>query len=189
MSKMYIANTTKQDHVFTYRVPDDESATMSRPRAITIRAAAQVALPDNMNTPQIDAIIQQHGRYGMVDAKEIDRTKPFIGLCYSIDRPVSLDTIRHGLGHNDKVLVERGRKMREEAGVAAFQQAEQNMFELSQQSGEQMGLGAMEVEIVEQNHEKFNGVREGDPVAEGVRISPHEDPVSTPRRGRPRKNG
>ena len=33
-------------------------------------------------------MIQQHGVYGLIDATKIDQNRVYIGLCYSIDKPV-----------------------------------------------------------------------------------------------------
>ena len=170
--RMYIANCTKQNHVFTYRVPDSEE-TLSRPRALEIKAGSQIRLPDDLNQSQIDAIVEQYARYGMVELKEIDRKKDFAGLCYNIDCSVNIDTIRVGLSHNDQVLRELGAKMRQEAGVAAFQKAEQ----IADEAG--IGLNSVELSVVEDNPDKNDSTREGDPVAEGVRVNRNEEPGPT----------
>ena len=187
MSRMYIANCTKQIHTFTYRIPDS-SETLTRPRAIEIRAGGQAKLPDDLSTPQIDAVIRQHARYGMVSVADLDRTKPFAGMCYSIDKPVSVDSIRAGLIHNDAVLREQGKQLRQEAGVAAFEAAERAAESASQATGTDLNLAVAEISVIEVDPDKNASSREGDAVAEGVRLTRSEEPGPTAPRLRRRAN-
>ena len=80
----------------------------------------QVAISGDLTTPEIEYIVSQHTRYGLVPVDEIDRTKPFIGHCYSVDKPVPVEKIRRAIAHNLDVLAERGREIRKVAGVAAY---------------------------------------------------------------------
>ena len=186
MTKMYVANCTKQNHTFTYRIPDS-SETLTRPRALEIKAGAQIKVPDDLTTPQVDSIIRQHARYGMVSVAELDRTRPFVGLCYSLDKPVSVDSIRRGLSHNDDVLREKGRQLRQEAGIAAFEAAEQAANEVSQVTGADLSLNVAELSVTEVDQDRNAPSREGEAVAEGVRVTRNEEPGPTKpevRRGR-----
>jgi hypothetical protein len=115
--KMYVANLTKQVQSFCYRLPEGRS-----PRQQEIAIGGQTLLSGDLTKMEVDSIIEQHAKYGLVDVAEIDRTKPFAGLCYSIDKPISVEKIRRGLAHNDDVLVDRGRQTQKEAALAVARQ-------------------------------------------------------------------
>lgn len=116
MSKMYVANCTQQNQVFIYRLPESQ-----RPFTIDIPIGGQVMLAGiggrELSTKDVDAVVAQHAIYGMVNVDELDRTKPFVGVCYSIDKPISADKIRRGVDHNRGVLIERGQEIQEHAAV------------------------------------------------------------------------
>ena len=78
--KLYIANTTKQRHIFTFRVLES-----GRLRQIPITHGSQMMVHEG-STEELNAIISHHAVYGLVDASKIDQNKDFIGLCYSIDK-------------------------------------------------------------------------------------------------------
>lgn len=113
MAKLYIGNCTHQQHDFNYRRPEMKSVLMQ-----TIQAGGQVPLTGDLSTHDIASIIEQHAKYGLVSVSDIDRTKPFIGLCYSIDKPISVENLRRGFMHNEAVLTQEGVKLREESAVA-----------------------------------------------------------------------
>lgn len=118
--RMYVANCTNQVQDFIYRLPERAGLIQQR-----IGAGEQIKLTPELTTPDIDAIISQHGKYGMVRADEVDRTRPFIGLCYSIDKPVNLSHMRRAAEHNVGVLDRWGRQIREEAAIVINEQNEQ----------------------------------------------------------------
>jgi hypothetical protein len=178
--KMYIANRSKQNQMFSYRVPDD-NGTLTRPRVLNIAPGSQIALPENdLSTPQIDAIIEQHRKYGLMSVEDALRGRGFSALCYSLNKPISVNNIMLGIQHNDRSLREKGVKQRQEAGVAAFQGAEQ--------AAQEVGLGLSEVEftVIENNPDKNSGTREGDPVAEGIRVTNRSEPTTPTRAGKRR---
>jgi hypothetical protein len=150
--KMFIANCTKQAQDFFYRLPGTPS-----PRSQHIPIGGQIQISGTLSTPDIDAIIEQHGKYGLVSVDEVDRTKPFFGTCYSIDRPVSVDKLRRAVAHNSVVLTERGVEMRREAAIAVNQAVE----------NASPTLEALEMSVVE---EKSGDGPEHEQIAEGVRV-------------------
>lgn len=110
--KMYVANCSKQVQDFFYRMP--ESSGVRRQR---IEVGQQIRISGELNSPDIDAIVEQHKMYGMVREDEIDRTKVFIGVCYQIDKPVKINNVIMALDHNMEVLTEQGKQIRKEASV------------------------------------------------------------------------
>lgn len=112
--KIFVANTTKQNQSFHYRLPENQ-----RLLVLNIPIGRQEPISRNeLSTPEADAIIHQLRAYGAVRQDEVDRTKPFVGLCFSIDKPVKDTIIERVVGHNDDVLTERGAEIRKQAAVA-----------------------------------------------------------------------
>lgn len=130
--KMYVANCTNQVQAFLYRAPGTKS---NRNQPIDI--GRQVQISGDLNTKDIEAIVEQHSKYGMVAVDEIDRTKAFVGVCYSIDKPVPIEKIKRAAEHNKGVLIEAGRENRKLAAVAVNNEVEKqapgalNSLELS----------------------------------------------------------
>lgn len=122
--KLYVANCTKQHHLFTYRVPEGRRNVEQR---IDVGQCAQVW--QDANRADLEAIVAQHARYGLVEVREIDRTKGFIGMCYSYDAPINPDAVMRALEHNDAVLVQRGADLRKQAAVAIAVGVEQSAQE------------------------------------------------------------
>lgn len=133
--KLYIANTTKQHHDFIYRTPD-----MGKTTHQVIQVGGQVQIWKDDTHAALDFIINQHASYGLVPVNEIDRTKTFIGLCYSFDKPVDIDAIVRATAHNDDVLVERGLDARKNAAAALNDS-------MNQDTGGK--VNALELEVVE----------------------------------------
>lgn len=156
MSKMYVVNCTQQVQDFVYRVP--ESSGM---RSQQIAIGGYVQLSGELNKIQIDVIVAQHARYGMVAEEEVDRTKAFIGLFYTIDRLPKLTKIYGAITHNVNVLQDRGKKNREEAAIFTSAAIENNV-----PNG---ALKQLEMSVVE---ERRNGreVTDEPSIAEGVRV-------------------
>lgn len=133
--KLYVANTTKQDHDFVYRILES-----TRLHQQPVPSGQQVQIYKDDTSDVINAIVAQHERYGLVKVDEIDRTKPFIGLCYSVDKPIPVSKIMYVAEHNDDVLAEQGQKGRMDS-VAALGE---NLNRATEGK-----LNALEVEVVE----------------------------------------
>ncbi|HIB9044498.1 hypothetical protein [Atlantibacter hermannii] len=111
--KLFIANTTKQRHIFTFRVLET-----GRLRQIPIEHGSQMAVLDG-STDEIEAVIKHHQVYGLIDASKIDQSRQFVGICYSIDKPVSANIIEKTIRDNDDHLT-RNAHNRRQASVAAL---------------------------------------------------------------------
>lgn len=100
---LYVANCTKQGHDFIFRLPEEK-----RTQKLFIPAGGQVmVLNGGSGVTAVRGVVEQHARYGLVPVTEIDRTKPFIGMCYSLDKPIPVAKILRAAEHNDGVLEER----------------------------------------------------------------------------------
>lgn len=113
MAKLFVMNCKKQDEVFSFRVPET-----GRLMTQTIPKGGQLQIYRDESEAVLRAIAEQHRMYGMVEASEIDRTKPFINLAFQIDKPFTPNQIMYGFEHNTEVLTTRGEEMRNNAAVA-----------------------------------------------------------------------
>ena len=172
--KLFIGNATRQILDLTCRIP--EIASIYRQK---IPVGCQVIVAGGqLNGPQIDAVIAQLGVYGLVKIDELDRTRPFIGMCYSLDKPIPNKRLILAMDHNIGVLTERGKTMRKESAVVTSLAIEKQLKE--------EGLGALDsldMSIVEE--EKKGGPDNPAPIAEGVLVSRNSD-AKPPRGGRRR---
>lgn len=150
MAKLYIANLGRQAHEFHYRVPAEFG--WSRQAQIRrIDAGTQQQIHTEAPLPVLEAIIEQHRQYGLIEASEVPKTKDFIGLCFSIDKPVNLDQMEYGADHNVGVLQERGVRNLEDAALAA-DRAFENTLEEARYRGDIRGstkVKAIHVETLE----------------------------------------
>lgn len=143
MPELYIANCTNQVNLFQYRMPEERM-----PRQMQIEPGSQAKIPHFRGgaptVEEVKLIVEQHEVYGLVKVDEIDRTKPYVGLCYS-NKEIPVDTIMKAHEHNHDVLVRQGVKTREESAVRANIAAEK--------TAEQTGLKVLgtDVTIAEQD--------------------------------------
>lgn len=126
MSKLYIANLTRQNYEIHYRLPNDPR---KQPYAKLIPRGGQGVLNHELSAFEISKIIEGQEKYGLIDVKDIDRTKAFTGVCYSIDKEISAAAIEKGIYHNDEVLGQRGQEIREHAAIAINAAMEQTLDE------------------------------------------------------------
>lgn len=151
--KVYVANTTRQVQDFVWRAIGQKA-----PRKISIDVGTQQALPGDWNTEDVAYLEEQHRRYGMVRVDEIDRTRDFVGLCFSIDKPIPVDKIRTALTINEQVLMARGVELRKQAAIAVSNAITEN--------NPGSGLTALELSVQEQP--KDGGTPQ---INEGVRVA------------------
>ena len=126
MPELYIGNVSKQIQTFCYRSPE-------RPGVIaqTIPIGGQIRIsPDGRHVdlapPDIDAILDQHRAYGIVDINDIDsKQSPFSGLCYSIGKPLTPERLRKAMFKKEEALKAFGQKLRQEAALATNLQMEE----------------------------------------------------------------
>jgi hypothetical protein len=175
MSKLFIGNATKQLMKFSYRTPESGGV-----RVQDIPIGGQVQLTGDLTTSEIDCIIDQHRKYGLISISEIDRSKAFSGLCYSIDRPISFANLQRAIAKNMDVLKDRGREIRKEAALVV-----NNGLEAELEETGLGGLAKLEMSVVEEDNPAHPS--QGERFAEGLRVMQGEE--TPPRRGpgRPRK--
>lgn len=158
---MYVANCTMQIQDFIYRLPENLKARQQR-----IEIGQQIQISGDLSTQDIEAIIQQHSPYGLIAADEVDRSRgAFIGLCYSLDKPVNMARVQSALDNNSLVLTERGHMIRQEAGLATHKVIS---------DGNPGVLQSMDFEVVEQPSKDGRDIQ----VNEKIKIDPKASPPS-----------
>ena len=121
--KLYVANCSKQEHLFTYMLPENP-----RPFSHSIRAGSQIEITGNQ--PEIDSVVSQHSIYGLMEAKKVK--KGFGALCYAIDKPISIEAIQNGFTQSEQEMVDRAQQARNATAAAADQ--------ILQNKAQEMGL-------------------------------------------------
>lgn len=180
--KVYVANCTQQTHDFAYRLPE---MPVGRPAIRQqIAAGGQVRLSGDLNTPDIESVVHQHTRYGLVAMAEVANAQEVVSLIYSIDKPVPEATIRYAIGRNRMLIQGLGRTLRVEAGIAVNNQLNE--------ANPGAGLHSVELEVEEEKTRS-----NPDPTfKETVKVDRDAPPDAPPqttedaprrRRGRPRK--
>jgi hypothetical protein len=129
LSTLYIANCTRQYQDFHFRVPAEDLALTRRVQVQRISPGSQQQILGEAPRVVLEAIVDQHRPYGLTSIDDVVRTKNFVGLCYSFDRPISTDRIGYAMDHNTAVLYEEGEQRREEAAVAISDGLDQMMEE------------------------------------------------------------
>jgi hypothetical protein len=151
---MYIANCSSQNVDFIYRMPRTPA-----PRMQNIPIGRQIKISGDLQAPDIEMILKQHAKYGLIHVSEIDRTRPYAGMCWS-EKPISVERLKRQWLHNQGVLAERGKTQRQQAAVATMEQ-------INESSGGN-ALKALEMSVEEVPTE---GKPDTD-FAEGVRVTP-----------------
>ena len=95
----------------------------------TIAIGQQEKLSLDLDTSDIDYILSQHAKYGLVAANEISRHHSFCGICYSIDKPIPAQQLEDWMRHNMGELQKVGVELRKQAAVANNNMIEQALEE------------------------------------------------------------
>lgn len=165
MSELYVANVTKQVVQFAYRALERSGVIVQ-----TIPIGGQVKIAPkgsngDLSAPEMDHIIDQHRKYGLVDVNDIDSSKTFNGMCYSVGKPISVDRLHRAMKRNEDALEAMGKQIRQEAAIAVNNQIENTIGE---------HLRQLEMSVTEE--EPRGGYPEDHaPLGEGVRVSRSED--------------
>ena len=113
MTAVFIGNATKQILQFAYRLPERKQIITQ-----TVPIWSQVELTVDCSQPDIDAIMDQWSKYGLVNVTEMGVVKGFEGYLISIGKPISGTTLKDATDLVREVLIERGKEMRADAAVA-----------------------------------------------------------------------
>lgn len=143
MTTLFIGNTTKQHHDFVFKMPET-GRTISR----KIQAGTQEVVFRDSTDAVVNAVIDQHKKYGLVSETEAKKAKHFIGLLYSTEKPIKLGSLELAFHHNQEILEAQAEKNLEHIGQAA-----KESLDAISRDGEGSGLPRLELEVVEQAKE------------------------------------
>jgi len=177
--RLFIANATKQIQQFWY-TSRLANGTLKQVRQ-DIMEGSQIQIQWDgsgvMQPEDIEFVLEQHAIYGLVSAADIDRTKPFAGLCYSIDKPVPAMKIQKLMIHNQEILEERAEDTLKSTALANSQLLESNVERMARDARRPVpAIGDLEISITEESSSgtpsKTNFFRDGKQAAGGIKVSP-----------------
>lgn len=161
----YVANCTQQNHILNFRLPDSR-----KPLSYKLPMGKQLLVGD-LTPPEVDALVEQLGPYGLIGVGEITNAKGKITYVMSQGVPVKSADILRALDKNNGVLRDEGKHRREEAAVAAN----------AGMNTDDTPLNKLEMSIEEDTSGSFS---DGDKLAEGMRI---DNTQSTSENKKPRQ--
>jgi hypothetical protein len=125
MPKLFVTNLTTQDHKFMFRLVKGtrEKPAEGSPKSVDIRAGQQAYIGD-FKADEVAYVIEQWGKYGIVDAKSIGNTRGFHGFLYSLDKAAGLDPILVGDEANGEALDRQAQHEREVTAQAIHERAQ-----------------------------------------------------------------
>lgn len=158
--KLYVANLTSHAIDFTYRLPESKASKFQRIEVGTQQPIHSATLTQK----EASAIIESYEKYGLKNVTDLDQAKPYVGLVYSMDKPVPHVKLLAGVEHNRDVLTVQGKRTRLEAAVHVGQ------TQLGR-PGDNSGLEALEIELEEVRGAEANNVAGNDPlISETTRV-------------------
>lgn len=109
--QLHIANATKQDHDFLYRIKGTQKTNL-----LPIKKGGQVSISGDRE--ELEDIVAQHRVYGIVDVKDFSKALKFSGMIYSFSGPINVDRIYEALERHDDVIDETAQLVREQSAAA-----------------------------------------------------------------------
>ncbi|MFJ7171649.1 hypothetical protein [Citrobacter freundii] len=132
--KLYIANCSRQAHMFNYKLPEKTQSF-----GVSIPPGRQHMIENQSDI--IDHIISQHEPYGFQRCDKVD--KHFSGICYSIDKPVTVGRIEDGADQKTENLKSMSEEILAASAVSLNNAVDQAVI----QSGEKPQPGGIDMEI------------------------------------------
>lgn len=158
--KLYVANCTHQAQDFVYRIAERKSPVMQR-----IEIGSQICLPMDLTSIQIDKIVEDHRKYGLLEISDtVDKTK-ICGLVCSRERPIRAQKIMDMVNHNRLVMFVDGRELRKKAAIAVNNQIEEQI-----KRKELDGLRSLKLSVVEEDGTGTNAKADGDMLNEEISV-------------------
>src|ERR1017187_2730896 len=178
MAKLYIANCTKQIQDFWYRVPGcDGSGKAFSPRMQKIPEGGQILISGDLQPEEIDFIVGENVRYGLINVDDVDRAKPFVGMCYSINKPVAVPKIEKLFVHNQEILEDRAETNLKATALANNQLLEDRLARAARDAGRKVpDVGAFEMSLSDESKNPSKtefykqDPRDGNKKASGIRL-------------------
>lgn len=193
--RLFIANVSLQKQVICYRLDHDRDGHLkdtnrrfSPARQQDIEPGRQAQVGGTMHMMQITEIVEQLERYGLIAAVDVPRIgRRFHPYVYSIDAPVSAETMRRVRANNQGVKVEEGQKLRRMAAVKANEAVQKVVSHQFAEIGIEDEPADRTDVTFEQLEQSENGEKR---IEEGYHVSPDAGPskaVTSGRRGKKRR--
>lgn len=166
--KLFIANTTRHQYEFCYRVPGIDRMFMDK-----IPVGGQTKIYKDAEIDVLEYIVKQHQNTPepfLIETSELSRHRNHIGLIYQFDKEISTAQIERKWHEHDDALIEKGKQIRIENAVALSD----SLNNQARQAGGE--VGEVRTEVIEdvKPGESIKGK-----IAEGVEVQS--------RRSKPRK--
>lgn len=173
--KVYIGNASIQRREFRYRIPE-----VKNERIVQIPPMSQIVLPDDFNTPQIEALVQANEQYGLASVDEVKTSRVkrrFTRLCYSVDRQISSFTIQSLFDNNQTTLTLGGKELRQQMAIAANDSVVRTLEEQKKQGNIAPDTDVDNFEMVIQEQETSDmPKKDEDMISEGVKVVDNKKP-------------
>lgn len=173
MATLYVGNTTRQIYDFQYRTSRGQPV-----RRQQIQPGSQLKIAGDLAQREVEYIISQHTKYGLVAESEIDQTRAFHGTCYATGKPISAVRLMYLMETNLDVLVKRGEEIRKANAVG-----HSNIINQVMRETEQPDLPVLELTVQQERRDPENSVPQ---MAEGLLVSADADAQPLSGRGKRR---
>lgn len=140
MTKLFIANPTRQNHDIFFRIPE-----VRQDQIRTVPAGGQIEIThgDGLTEGQINGILKQLEPFGVVHSRESSKkTALKFSLFYQLNSPVDIEKIRLGIEKNADLAL----KMSDEARINSVESNLDSIAKLNQKEPEGMKVIVSEVE-------------------------------------------
>lgn len=117
---LYLSNATAQRQQICYRLAE-HTKIFER----LLRPGEQIPI-NNLNSEQVDSIVNQLRPYGARDVAEVTKVRTFVGIIYSVDRPIPSDRTGSTFEQNKGALLASGEEMRRQSAVALDDQLQKD---------------------------------------------------------------
>lgn len=104
--KLYIANVTKQTHIFAYWRKG-----VTKIQEPEIKGGTQIVIEGE--SEQLEGIVRAHRKYGLVEAGDILKDKNFSGIAFHFDSPMNITAMMEAVEKRGTVEDERSQASRE----------------------------------------------------------------------------
>jgi hypothetical protein len=167
MSKLYIANCTRQEQEVQYRLERQQLLPGQRPypaMRFQIPRGRQAVVGGDLPLEKIQIIVEQLRVFGLKSVDEVKSDMRFTPYVFDVDRPVKVDVMRFVIAQNDGIRVEEGKERRVKAAVATNDLVTKAVTETLESVGIEppdVAVRAVEFEQVEQSEAGEKRIEEG----------------------------
>jgi hypothetical protein len=139
----------RQTYEFSFRVPERMSLQTHK-----IEPGTQQKITGTWSPADIDFILDQHAKYGIVRDQDIDRTTAFSGTCYSIGKPIANARLMYLMNHNLDQLIIQGQEIRKANAIGQSALVERALVE----NGRPERVDAFDITVQQENEDPKNDI-------------------------------